>query len=116
MKKYIDYPTETSTHLQFEIYYDLWWMSYFTWNVNRRWIYFLLRKVTLAWWFKEYSLFWEDKDFKFLLKELKRSSKKELNYFIDKCNKISDEDIIKLYERQIQLNEFTSYHLDNVKT
>lgn len=106
MKKYIEYKTDTSTHLELDVYYNLWWISYFSWNINKRWIYFHIRKVKKDWLTCSFDIFWEDKDFKYLLKELKRSSKKELSFYESRFESIDNKSIIDLYERQMQLETF----------
>jgi len=108
MKKYIEYSTDTSTHLCVEVYYNLWWYSYFTWAKSSRWIYFSIRKVKKDFNYVSFVIFAEEKDFKYLLEELKRVSDKKLRLYSWKFEAIDNKIFIDLYERQIQLDTFLS--------
>lgn len=70
---------EWSKHLMLEIDYEIGWVSMFSGSHNERWIYCYIRSVT-KWlhWTEEFSMFWTDKDFKFLIKWLERKNRKAL--------------------------------------
>lgn len=102
MKKYIPYNKWEVNSLRVKVYYTKWGYNYFTSNDIERGIKisFTLWELTRAGIYNnfKYSMLWGNSGYWIHLLTLTRASQKKLNEIIEKAQKLTDEELINLYE------------------
>lgn len=86
---------EENKFLKMEIDYEKWGMNYFSWWVNRRWIYLYFRTVERTqmdgYTTESFTVFGDDSSFKILLEETARLNQKKLDLYWQKAIENKDE-------------------------
>ena len=86
---------EENKFFKMEIDYEKWGMSYFSGNVNKRWIYLYFRTVERTqrdgYTTESFTVFWDDNSFKILLEETARLNQKKLDLYWQKAIENKDE-------------------------
>ena len=98
MKKYFKTTMADATDIKLEVYYYKGGYNLFTYEPERRGIYFSISPVNLDGVWESYTAF---SGTKICVKELNRKSDKALNEAVSKIEPIA-EDVVKMYENGLQ--------------